>query len=194
MARTPSPEARQKILVAAQDVVRDGGIERFTVDEVAHRSGVAKTTIYRHFHSAHHLVVETLDCMITPVATPNTGSLRGDLLALFGARLSLVGDPNLRTTMLGLLAASDADPELLRVLEDMNEQRITPVRTVLELAKARGEVRADVDLDLAIDVIHGPLFMRTMIRQQPTTVDELEALIDLAVCALSPGAPTPTSG
>ena len=69
MARTPSLEARQKVLVAAQEVVRDAGIDGFTVDEVAHRSGVAKTTIYRHFHNAHHLVVAALDCMITPMAT-----------------------------------------------------------------------------------------------------------------------------
>jgi AcrR family transcriptional regulator len=190
MARTPSLEARQKVLVAAQEVVRDAGIDGFTVDEVAHRSGVAKTTIYRHFHNAHHLVVEALDCMITPMATPNTGSLHEDLVVLFSQHLSLVADTRLRGMVLGLLAASHQDAELHRVLDDMNEQRLTPVRTVLELARARGEIRDDVDLDLAIDLIHGPLFLRTMIRQLPMTSEDLEAVIDLVVSALS----VPTAG
>jgi len=185
MARTPSLEARQKVLVAAQEVVHDLGIDGFTVDEVAHRSGVAKTTIYRHFHNAHHLVVEALDCMIIPVATPNTGSLREDLLVLFSQHLQQVEDPQLRGMVLGLLAASDQDAELHRVLDDMNEQRLTPVRTVLELARARGEIRDDVDLDVAIDLIHGPLFLRTMIRQLPMTPEMLEAVIDLVVTALA---------
>ena len=189
MARTPSLEARQKVLVAAQDVVREAGIDGFTVEEVAHRSGVAKTTIYRHFHNAHHLVVEALDCMITPMATPNTGSLREDLLVLFSQHLSQVADTQLRGMVLGLLAASDQDPELHRVLDDMNEQRLTPVRTVLELARARGEIRDDVDLDLAIDLIHGPLFLRTMIRQLPMTPEGLEAIIDLVVRAVASPAP-----
>ena len=64
------------------------------------------------------------------------------------------------------------------------------------LFTARGGDRlrkdVDVDLDLAIDVIHGPLFMRSMIRQLPITVDELETLIDYAVRALAPE-PAPTA-
>ena len=129
MARTLSIEARQKVLSSAQQMLVETGIEGLTVDAVAHRSGVAKTTIYRHFANANELVVEALDCMIDPVATPNTGSLRTDLLELFKERLPLLADPQFRPMILGLLSASARDPQFERVNQSLKEQRSEPVRT-----------------------------------------------------------------
>lgn len=191
MARTPSIEAREKVLAATQALVLDEGLEGFTIDAVAHRSGVAKTTIYRHFGDAHHLVVEALDCMVTLLPTPNTGSLRADLLEFFDQRLMLATDAGLRQMLLGLLHASAHDPELRRVFDAMQDQRITPIRTMVELARARGEVRPDVEVDHVVDLIQGPLFMRAMVRHLPTTSADVEALIDLAVTAVAP-VPAPT--
>jgi AcrR family transcriptional regulator len=185
MPRTLSPAAHTKILDAATELLRENGIDGFTVEAVAHRSGVAKTTIYRHFDSAHQLVVDAIGCLVSPVATPNTGSLRGDLLELFGRQLPLAADAQLRSMLLGLLVASDADADLAKVLEELQDQRITPVRTVVELARARGELRGDVDVEHAVDLIQGPLFMRAVIRQLPITEHDLVAMVDLIVAGLT---------
>ena len=80
MARSLSEAARAKMLGAAADLVLDAGVDGFSVDEVARRSGVAKTTIYRHFPSAKELLVAALDQFMTAPPTPDTGSLRTDLL------------------------------------------------------------------------------------------------------------------
>ena len=80
MARSLSEAARTKMLRAATDLVLDAGVDGFSVDEVARRSGVAKTTIYRHFPSAKELLVAALDRTMKAPPTPDTGSLREDLL------------------------------------------------------------------------------------------------------------------
>jgi hypothetical protein len=74
------------------------------------------------------------------------------------------------------------------VYEAMKESRTTPIRTVVELAMGRGEIRRDLDIDHAVDLIQGPLFMRALVRQLPVTENDLEALIDLAVAGLEAGA------
>ncbi len=103
MARTLSPEAHRKALDAARDLLLAQGPDAFTVDAVAQRSGVAKTTIYRHFASAHDLMVAAIGSLIEPLPTPNTGSLRDDLLALFRSRLDNANDAKLRPLIVGLL-------------------------------------------------------------------------------------------
>lgn len=186
MARTLSPEAHRKALDAARDLLLAQGPDAFTVDAVAQRSGVAKTTIYRHFASAHDLMVAAIGSLIEPLPTPNTGSLRDDLLALFRSRLDLANDAKLRPLIVGLLSASARDPELNRLHDELEHERNLPVRTVVELARGRGEVRDDVDLDLAVALIEGPLFMHVFVRNQPLDDATLTALVDLAVRSLEP--------
>ena len=80
---TRSERARQAVLDATADLVAEVGVERTTIDEIANRSGVAKTTIYRHFASKEVLVVEAVHaCTYIPVVA-DTGSLRNDLISCF---------------------------------------------------------------------------------------------------------------
>lgn len=184
MARTLSREARTKILDAAQGLLLEHGMEACTVDAVAQRSGVAKSTIYRHFANSHEMLIAALDGMIEPLPTPNTGSLREDLFQLFTDRLHLAADPNLRMVVLNLLSATAADPELARIHDALKEQRAQPVRTVVELAIGRGELSRAVDPEVATDLIEGPLFLHVFVRQLPLTAEKLHRLLDLAIAAL----------
>lgn len=184
MARTLSLEARDKTLQAARMVLLTDGIEGFTVDAVARRSGVAKTTIYRHFANVHELLVASLDSMIEPMEVPDSGSLRADVLTVFEARLHLANDPDLRRLLLELLGASVRDPELGRIRDEMTEQRGDPLRAVVAHAMARGELRPGIDMEHALAVLEGPLFVRSFVHQRPVTHADLEALVDLAVTSL----------
>lgn len=192
MARTLSEEAHRKVLQAAQGLLLEQGMEACTVDAVAQRSGVAKSTIYRHFANSHEMLIAALDGIIEPLPTPNTGSLRADLLQLFTDRLHLAADPNLRLVVLNLLSATASDPELARIHDALKEQRAQPVRTVVELAIGRGELSRSVDPDLATDLIEGPLFLHVFVRQLPLTVDKLHRIVDVALAGLFawPDAPT----
>lgn len=185
MARTRSVEARQKALTAAQDVLGDLSVEGFTVEEVAKRSGVAKTTIYRHWQSGNTLMLDALDCMVHTFPVPDTGSLAGDLEVFMGEVLPVVSDPKLMKTMLGVLAAAVSDPEIAEIHQSMMAERMDPLRTMIEAAKERGELSTDLDTDLVIDVIEGPFFMRKMIRRQPIDESTICQMVDAIVSGLT---------
>lgn len=185
MARTLSEEARAKILVAAQTVLGEYGVDGFTVEEVVKRSGVAKTTVYRHFPNGNELMLAGLDCMVQTFPTPNTGSLRGDLEAFMSNVLPMVSDPSFACTVLGVMAAAASDPEIAEVHKAMMAERLGPIATILDLAKGRGELPQDLDMDLALDFIEGPFFMRQMVRQAPMDEATLRQLISLIAAGLT---------
>lgn len=186
MARKTTEQAQAEVRAAAQAVLDERGVGAFTVDAVVERSGVAKTTIYRHWPSAHHLMIEAVSSRVHALPTPNTGDLRTDLRQLFTTLLGMVDRSPLRTTVLDLLAASSRDAELAEVRNEMVDGQMTPLHTVLELAQLRGELAPDLDLDLAADVLQGALFYRRMVRGAPVDPDQLDQLIQLALDGLSP--------
>ena len=185
MARSLSQEARTKILDAVAELLLGCGVSACTVDEVARRSGVAKTTIYRHFDSTEQLIVSGLDAMIAPFPTPNTGSLRGDLTAYCEITSQMSCDPALRGLMLELLAAAARNPELMKVKQAMFKERMDPVRTMVQLAMARGEIPSGHDPDLAAELVEAPFLSHLVIHAlEPPTDERIQAMIDFAVAGL----------
>lgn len=185
MPRSLSAEAREKAIAAAQQVIARDGVGGFTIDAVARSSGVAKTTIYRHFASGNELMIAAIDCLITPFPTPNTGSLAGDLEAFVDVVLPEVREPGMRRMMTGVLAAAASDPELGRIHQHLVRERMTPIRTILELARHRGEIDATVDLDLAMDFVEGPFFFRAIVREEPMTPATVRSLLAMVVAGLT---------
>jgi AcrR family transcriptional regulator len=186
MSRPLSEEARRKAQLAAQEVIAEHGIEGFTVDAVARRSGVAKTTIYRHWPSSEALLLDAIDCMVTEFPTPDTGSFIGDLREFLGVLLPAVADPAMIRTILGVMAAAAGDPELDRVHQELMAERKEPLRTIVAAGIARGEVRNDVDVDLICDLVEGPFMVRKMVRRVPGTQAETDRLIELIARAIAP--------
>jgi AcrR family transcriptional regulator len=185
MARPRSEEAKQKVLNAAQDVVGDLSVDGFTVEEVAKRSGVAKTTIYRHWPNGNRLMIEALGCMVHTFPTPNTGSLAGDLEAFMGNMLPVVSDPKLMQAMLGVVAAAASDPEIAEIHASMMAEQMGPIVTIIDLAKGRGELPADLDTNIILDVIEGPFFIRKMIRREPIDEATLRQMVTIIVAGLT---------
>lgn len=190
MARPLSQEARRKAVEAAQFLIAEHGIDACTLDGVAKRSGVAKTTLYRHWGSANMLLVHSIDCSIERVPTPNTGSLRGDLLEVLGRFTEVASDPANRLLMLDVIAAAAKDPDLADVQRSMVAERSRPLRELVQRAIDRGEI-PDVDLALATDFIEGPLMAKVMKTRETPTADELPAMVELIAQGLgATGRPT----
>lgn len=182
-----SAEARQKALTAATDLLRVRGIPGFTVEEVAKTSGVAKTTIYRHWPNADHLLAEAVSCQIAPLPTPNTGSLEGDLRAFFSAVVPPESLESLAQMLTGVLYAATYDPAIRAALEEAVSRRTGPIKTIIELAQARGEVPAHVDPERAVDLVEGPFLFAVLTGRltfQPSEVDELLGLIVAGLTAV----------
>jgi len=173
-----SHRARQAVLDATAELVAEVGGERTTIDEIASRSGVAKTTIYRHFSSKQALVVEAVHaCTHIPVVT-DSGSLRDDLISCFSGTTKASYDGRLGDMMLSLMDAAQRDPELGRLVRAQTDQRRRFATEVIERAVARGDLPADVDVDLLVTLVAGPLIYTKLVRRQRVTDELVAAVVD----------------
>ena len=186
MPRPLSQAARAKMLAAAQHVIVECGLDACTVDEVARESGVAKTTIYRHFKNADELVLATIDQMIGDIVAPDTGSLRSDLRAVVYGFRQILEHQTARKTWLTLLGRALADDEFECLYIRAQELRHMPLRRVLQRGMARGEVDPEVDLDQAMYFTQGPFVAKRLVEFDPLTDDDIEVFIDLVCRALAP--------
>ncbi|MEM7337857.1 MAG: TetR/AcrR family transcriptional regulator [Actinomycetota bacterium] len=186
MPRPLSAEAREKAVDAALSLLTEGGISGFTLDAVAQRSGVAKTTLYRHWGSANVLMVHALDCTIERIPTPNTGDLRTDLRNVLGELREIANSGAHRQMMFEVMAAAANDPDLAAVQQALMHERTRPLRELIQRAVDRGEI-PPVDLDEVTICVEGPFMARVLKSSEPVTAGELEPMIEFVARGL--GAP-----
>lgn len=183
MARPRSEAARQRVIAATIEALLAVGVEGTTIEEISERSGVARSTIYRHFDSRENLVVEAISSCLVQLTTPDTGSLDDDLHELVGRYDD--EDHRAMNQMLPLLLdARRRDATMHDAVEVLLEQRRRPIRTVLKLAQLRGEIDPDLDLDDALAMVLGPMTYRRMFQDEEITEDFVVTVIHGAVAAL----------
>ena len=195
MARPRSEEARRKVLEATAELIIEGGVAKVTMEEVAARSGVAKTTIYRHWPERPALILDTVGQAFRHVATPDTGSLRGDLLAFFNGMVRADLSGKVGRMMPCLIDAATRDPEMEQLLARLGVEREGPVVAIVGRAQQRGELPMDLDQRVVVGTIVGPIVFRKVIQRQQIDSDYIERCVDVAVTGLGASLPaaTPTS-
>jgi len=150
------------ILGMTLEVLEEKGYADLTVDEVAERTKVAKTTIYRRWPSKGALVAAAMATRVTPFVPPDTGSLEGDLLAVATrAYTTLSGE--LGRIFAGLMGEAQLDPDLHEIMLTSTRQRRQMYEDVVKRGIRRGELSADVDAELLIDLVVGALWNRLLI-------------------------------
>jgi AcrR family transcriptional regulator len=184
MGRPRSEEARHAALAATVDLVLDGGVEGVTFEDVAQRSGVAKSTLYRHFGTKQAMVVAAATGCFVELSTPDSGDLATDLHAIFEKSKGADEEHRLPDLLPALIAASDRDEDLHGLLVAMLEERRRPIRTVLRLAQLRGEIGRDVDLDIALALLLGPFTQRRIVDRLEITPAFAEQVVTHVVSAL----------
>src|SRR3954468_15705735 len=127
MARPRSEEARRKALAAATDLIVEKGVASPTIEEVAHRSGVAKTTIYRHWPERTALILDTVRTCFAEVETPDTGSLRADLEAFFGGMVQADLSGTVGKLMPALVEAAGRDGDIEVLVDRLAPHRPPPL-------------------------------------------------------------------
>jgi AcrR family transcriptional regulator len=159
------------ILAATLELVAEVGIHDFRMDDVAERAGVGKAAIYRRYRSKDELVTATVAALVSEITVPDTGSTREDLLALMHDAVEVYRDPVKAGVMPSLVGAMPQRPELARAIRDgFLAQRRAALRAVLDRGAARGDLRADLDVELALDVLGGAIFYRLLVTGGP--IDE----------------------
>jgi AcrR family transcriptional regulator len=162
--RPRSEKARSAILQAAAEMLLRRGLRAMSVDAVAQRAGVSKATIYRWWPSKEMLALDALlDWAATRAPARDTGSLRGDLLALVRPWVREVRRDPVTRVIAALTSEAQSDPQFADAWRThFIEPRREEVREVFARARTRGEVSADVDVEIAIDLIYGAVYNRLL--------------------------------
>jgi AcrR family transcriptional regulator len=175
--RPRSVEVDRAILFAALDEYGEHGFEGMSVDAVAARAGVSKATIYRRFESKLELVTAAMYLVAEErKPSPDTGSLAGDLHALLDQLVALTQDQTLGCNVRMMVADGMRNPELAAVHEEFVQYRRAGTLAVFTRAIERGELRADIDVQVAADVLTGPIFYRHLVSHMPVD-DEYAARV-----------------
>jgi AcrR family transcriptional regulator len=186
--RPRSAEADRAILNAAVDLLAERGLAAMSIEEVAARAGVGKATIYRRWSSKGLLA---LDAFVTSFQEqqplPDTGTLRGDLIAALTAWVRAVTGTSMGAMLTGLIAEAQHDPSLRaawreRVLEPLRSQH----RIMLDRASARGEIPATVDQEVVLDLFFGAAQHRLLLDHLPLTDDFIRQVVDVILDGIRP--------
>ncbi len=193
MGRPRSTEARDAAIEATVGLLMECGTEGVTLEAVAARSGVAKSTLYRHFGTKAALVLAAGSSCFVDVPTPDTGSLAEDLRILVERMQAAEEERRLPDVMPALLAAGTADPEMAALVQTILAERRRPLRTVLQLAQLRGEIRRDVDIEDACALFIGPLVFRRMVDRAEVSPEFRSLVQETVLAGLLATAPQPAS-
>jgi AcrR family transcriptional regulator len=187
-----SERSRSAILEAALSLLQEKGYADLTVESIAARAGVGKQTIYRWWGGRGPVVLDALVEHLGPAgppAQPDTGDLEPDLRLVVRAIAAELADTRLSATTRALtIETLSSDDFAERMRDRLLRPQLDTVKDRLRSARAAGQVRTDVDLDLAVELLIGPMYHRWMMRTGPLTDDYADALVDLALVALRPAA------
>lgn len=192
MPASPNPlrrneASRRAILDASLQLCAELGYRRLTIEAIAARAGVSKKTIYRWWPSRGAVVLEAVDDAVAAVAEhPDTGDLAADLHSQLTAVIGLL-TPTETSAAVGLIAEALHDQELAHDLrERLIRPRIDEFKERLRQAQRDGQFPADADLDVALDLIYGPLYHRLVYHLGMPSPEELHTLVAHALRAFSP--------
>jgi AcrR family transcriptional regulator len=179
-----SARVHAAVLAAAIEVLFEDGFDALSIRGVAERAGVHESSIYRHWGTKADLVLDALLSRLgQEVPTPDTGSLRGDLLAALRAVMAFLTTP-LGENIVRMALRHDL-PNLDAVRDDYWNHRFTLTSAILDRAEERGELRSGVNRFLAIETLIGPLYFRFLLTSEPLDDGVLEAVVDLVLTGIA---------
>jgi AcrR family transcriptional regulator len=165
--RPRSERADRAILEAALDLFVEAGFDAMTVEGVADRAGVGKTTVYRRWSSKEDLVSAAVGRLSAAVGAPDTGSVRGDLVGLAEALIDVLTSTDAGRALPRMAGEVAAGSALGRAyVRSVLGPRRRLVAAVLRRGIERGELPRDLDVELAIDTFIGPLLIRRLLGGQ----------------------------
>lgn len=182
--------SKRAIIEAAVSLMAERGVAATTIEAIAEQSGVAKTTIYRHWPDRGALVIDAIGSLLVSPFDPDTGDIADDLTVVAtGLAKGLASQP-WSGLLPSLIEAAERDPGLAAMHARLAESRDSTVRSMVRRARERGQVRDDIDDDDIVGLVAGPLFYRRMIRhEEPSAADAERIAALVAELIRHPGRP-----
>ena len=185
--RPRDAELDGRILDATLQLLAEHGYEHTTMDEVAHRAGVAKATVYRRYPSKESLAVDALKRMFElEFPVPDTGSFRRDLELVYADLLDFAATSQGQALIRLAVTESCRDPRVGGMYADWLRSREAACRAVFERAVERDEMRADVPRRLVFEWVPAMLVLRAVTGDAPVDPVGAAALVDLTLRGISP--------
>jgi AcrR family transcriptional regulator len=172
--------SRDHVLTATIDLLREVGYGALTIEAIAARSGVAKSTIYRHWSTKATIVADAFLRAHEPGAAPPPGPVRDRVVALLRDLADLVVVPERRLTCLlpALIDAAERSDEIAALSCQLSEMSAAPLVQVLDEAVERGELAEGTDTRVLADALAGPILLRRLGHRPYVEPDEVPALVD----------------
>ncbi len=189
-------EREQEILEATLDVLADVGYDRLTMDAVASAARASKATLYRRWETKASLVLEAVLSQKGPIGeAPDTGSLRGDLIASYCGHGGLTDERSL-AVFGSVITALTRDAEFAEGFRELFVgPKVEATRVLFERAEERGEIRDDLDLDIVGPALPAIVMHRQFFLGQPATPESITKVIDQVIlpAVLKPSTPKDAS-
>jgi AcrR family transcriptional regulator len=180
--RPRDPEADARILAAASSLILLRGYESMTVDEVASSAGVGKATVYRRWSRKEDLAVAAMEQLYRDeMPAPDTGSIRGDLRAMYSSVLTFVNSPAGTDYVRTTIKESMRDERIATLYREANDRAEQSAYTVFRRGIDRGEVRPDINLEAAVQFIGSLVAMRAVNGHPMPALDELDELVEFVL-------------
>ncbi|GHG39665.1 TetR/AcrR family transcriptional regulator [Streptomyces albogriseolus] len=145
------------------------GYARMSIEGIARRAGVGKTAVYRRWRSKLHVVLDVVSALaVQGLPAPDTGSLESDLRLLYEVSSRALRHPVASQILPDLQAEAARNPEIAEAVQKaLREGQDGVAKGIVTAAQERGEIGAGVDHALALDLISGPLYWRSVVIRSP---------------------------
>lgn len=179
LGRPRDLEREKAIQLAALTLIKEVGYDRVTIDEIASRAKVSKSTVYRRWKNKQDLIAGVVKKHAKhEIPAINTGSLRGDLIELINSHVQILQGPD-GHLLIGLLTSSQNDPALSALLNDCKPKEVdNAALAIIERASQRKEISGKVNLELLGEAVGAILINRIAISHQPINRNFIESIVD----------------
>jgi AcrR family transcriptional regulator len=178
--------SRSCIIAAALEILESEGAAAVTVEGVAARAGVARTTVYRLWPGRGPLLVAAFEAVKIEHVVPVTDDLRADLIAHLEGLDAGLATHTWPHALPSLVEVAERDIEVAELARELSVRRRAPLVARLQRAVDAGELAADADLDAIVSQLAGPLFYRRFFTRQPPLPMPPGRLVDAVLSAWSP--------
>lgn len=161
--------SRATVLGVTAELLFERGFAGVSVDEITRRSGVAKTTIYRHWPTRGDLLRDACSSIGTPLEVPDTGSFEGDATALTTSLARLLRSAKWTSVLPSVIDAAERDPDIAAMYSRLQEGYSAPLQFIIQRAIQSGGLPKTADAALLVAALTGPLFYRRWFSREPLT-------------------------
>ncbi|MEV4756742.1 TetR/AcrR family transcriptional regulator [Micromonospora sp. NPDC049559] len=186
--RPRSVRADEAIVEATLDLISEGtSIEALSIEAIAGRAGVGKATIYRRWPGKDALVIDALRKLKGPPPVPRGESVRADLLTLL-VTVGRTPDERAARVMPCLIPEINRSADRMRIWQEITAPRRQVMREVLQRGMVTGELRADLDVEVTIGLLTGPMLMHRMLGWEPEVAEQTlaERVVDTVLAGAAP--------